>query len=155
MEELSKVIELIDKHYKIRFVVEQVTFNGGEISYRLKRRKFFTFAWYKKSVDEYETNCIGTRMRFDSIFSITHYLKTQFAAPEGFVTEFMEMTSDSIVNETGVLSLIVDDGHQYEACVLCGDRTDVLKSTDINLRYGYFEGVGQLCKNCSLTEANA
>ena len=95
MTELEKVIELIDKHYKIKFVAEQVTFNGGDISYRLKRRRYIHFLWYKRVFDEYETNCIGTRLRFDAIGNITHYLKTQFAAAEGFVTDFEDITKEN------------------------------------------------------------
>lgn len=94
MMELEKAIELIDKHYKIKFVVEQVTFNGGDISYRLKRRRGIKFIWYKKVFDDYETNCIGTRLRFDAIGNITYYLKTQFAAAEGFITDFEDITKE-------------------------------------------------------------
>jgi len=93
MEELEKVIELIHQHHDIEFVVEKVTFNGGDISYRLKRRKYFRmFPLFKKKVfDEYEENSIGTVMRFPDIGNIIYYLKMQFAHAEGFVTEFEDI----------------------------------------------------------------
>ncbi len=37
---------------------------------------------------------------------------------------------------------------EFEICVLCGCQTDVLKSTNIAMRLGYIEGVGQLCEDC-------
>jgi hypothetical protein len=33
-------------------------------------------------------------------------------------------------------------------CVMCGTQTDYDFHTHIDYRYGYVEGVGQLCKNC-------
>ena len=36
----------------------------------------------------------------------------------------------------------------YELCVVCGAVTNELKITDINFRYFYVEGAGQLCKKC-------
>ena len=39
---------------------------------------------------------------------------------------------------------------KYEKCVICKKRTDVLKTTPIEERDYYVEGVGQLCKKCYL-----
>ena len=36
----------------------------------------------------------------------------------------------------------------YETCVLCGAKTEILKTTHIDYRYGYVEGSGQCCKDC-------
>lgn len=33
-------------------------------------------------------------------------------------------------------------------CVLCGDETPYEKTENINNRYHYIEGAGQLCKEC-------
>lgn len=35
-----------------------------------------------------------------------------------------------------------------EKCVMCGNETQYDISTNINLRYGYIEGMGQLCMTC-------
>lgn len=35
-----------------------------------------------------------------------------------------------------------------EKCVICGSLTDYEISTHIDLRYGYVEGMGQLCHSC-------
>ena len=37
---------------------------------------------------------------------------------------------------------------EYENCILCGDKTNVLRSTHIDFRTGYIEGAGQLCIKC-------
>ncbi len=36
----------------------------------------------------------------------------------------------------------------YEDCILCGVKTDTLKTTHIDFRTGYVEGAGQLCRDC-------
>lgn len=36
----------------------------------------------------------------------------------------------------------------FERCVLCGTLTDIPLSMNIDLRYGYVEGAGQLCRKC-------
>ncbi len=36
----------------------------------------------------------------------------------------------------------------YEECVLCKCKTTIKKDWPIEKRYGYVEGVGQLCYNC-------
>lgn len=35
-----------------------------------------------------------------------------------------------------------------EKCVMCGELTQYNISDNINLRYGYIEGMGQLCSSC-------
>lgn len=35
-----------------------------------------------------------------------------------------------------------------EKCVLCGKETQYETTQDINRRFGYVEGAGQLCKEC-------
>ena len=40
----------------------------------------------------------------------------------------------------------VDDN--YEVCIGCKSQTDVLRSTNIDHRYGYVIGLGQLCISC-------
>lgn len=36
-----------------------------------------------------------------------------------------------------------------EFCVICSDPTPYLKTTPIDERSGYIEGVGQLCETCA------
>ena len=94
MEELEKIIDLISKNYNIRFVVEQLTYNKGIISYRLKRRKYVRFVPFmeKKKYDEYELNELNNKIKFDSIEKIKEYLKVMFSEPEGFVTDFTDIS---------------------------------------------------------------
>lgn len=35
-----------------------------------------------------------------------------------------------------------------EKCVICGSETDYDETTNINQRYNYVEGCGQLCEKC-------
>lgn len=35
-----------------------------------------------------------------------------------------------------------------EKCVSCGNETDFNTTTDVNYRFYYIEGGGQLCKKC-------
>ena len=42
----------------------------------------------------------------------------------------------------------IKDGEQFDNCVLCGNQTQYKTSTHIDMRYGYVEGVGQLCGHC-------
>jgi len=35
-----------------------------------------------------------------------------------------------------------------DCCVMCGKETAYNYETNINYRYGYVEGIGQLCKRC-------
>ena len=37
---------------------------------------------------------------------------------------------------------------EYDACVRCGNLTEYLKETPIDLRKYYVEGAGQTCKDC-------
>ena len=52
-----------------------------------------------------------------------------------------------IIGDDGLVKSIVR-GDEYEVCVMCGDKVPYLKSTHIDLRNGYVEGAGQLCKDC-------
>ena len=38
----------------------------------------------------------------------------------------------------------------YEACILCGKKTNVLMEEPVAERKNYVEGVGQLCESCYL-----
>ena len=40
---------------------------------------------------------------------------------------------------------------EYETCARCGKETKVKKTDNVDHRYGYIEGVGQLCFMCSQT----
>lgn len=37
---------------------------------------------------------------------------------------------------------------EYENCVLCGKRTEILRKTPTHSRENYIEGCGQLCPEC-------
>ena len=37
---------------------------------------------------------------------------------------------------------------RIECCVSCGDETPYTIDTHIDFRYGYVEGIGQLCRIC-------
>jgi len=55
------------------------------------------------------------------------------------------------INEEGLVTSVGETPTQqdlYETCVLCGDLTDVLKTTHIDFRTGYVEGSGQCCISC-------
>lgn len=55
------------------------------------------------------------------------------------------------INEDGLVTSVGETPTQenlYETCVLCGDLTDVLKTTHIDFRTGYVEGSGQCCISC-------
>ena len=41
---------------------------------------------------------------------------------------------------------VTDDS--YEICISCKTQTDILRSTNIDHRYGYVVGLGQLCISC-------
>lgn len=49
------------------------------------------------------------------------------------------------INEDGLVTSV---GNEYETCIICGAKTDILISTHIDYRYGYVEGAGQCCKEC-------
>jgi hypothetical protein len=42
-----------------------------------------------------------------------------------------------------------ENKNEFEVCVSCGCQTDVLKTTNIAVRFGYIEGAGQLCEDCT------
>ncbi len=37
---------------------------------------------------------------------------------------------------------------EIEKCVMCGDETPYTTNTHIDFKYGYVEGIGQLCRIC-------
>ena len=39
---------------------------------------------------------------------------------------------------------------EYEKCILCGVETNIEKNKNIENRYGYLEGAGQMCSKCFL-----
>ena len=51
------------------------------------------------------------------------------------------------INEDGLVTSVGNE-NQFETCIICGAKTDVLISTHIDYRYGYVEGAGQCCKEC-------
>ena len=42
----------------------------------------------------------------------------------------------------------VNANDSYEICISCKSQTDILHSTNIDHRYGYVVGLGQLCISC-------
>ncbi len=42
----------------------------------------------------------------------------------------------------------VDGNDSYEICINCKSQTNILRSTNIDHRYGYVVGLGQLCISC-------
>ncbi|NDB28967.1 hypothetical protein EB155_02160 [archaeon] len=54
-----------------------------------------------------------------------------------------------VIGEDGLVKGIIrPDSDEYEKCIMCGETVPYLKSTHIDLRNGYIEGAGQLCKEC-------
>ena len=51
------------------------------------------------------------------------------------------------INDEGLVTSVGNQDN-YETCIMCGAKTDVLVSTHIDYRYGYVEGAGQCCKEC-------
>ena len=43
------------------------------------------------------------------------------------------------------------EAEEVESCVVWGKETSFKKGDDIIFRYGYIQGVGQLCFKCSQT----
>jgi hypothetical protein len=39
---------------------------------------------------------------------------------------------------------------EYEKCILCGVETNIEKNKNVENRYGYLEGAGQMCSKCFL-----
>ena len=46
---------------------------------------------------------------------------------------------------------IVKKEEEFETCVRCGKETKVKRNDHVAYRYGYIEGVGQLCFMCNQT----
>jgi NAD(P)H-flavin reductase len=42
---------------------------------------------------------------------------------------------------------------EYDMCVSCGNPTSYKKTDNIIYRYGYIQGAGQLCSECSQTSS--
>ena len=49
------------------------------------------------------------------------------------------------------MSFTQEESNKVEICVSCGVQTSFKKSDNIEFRYGYIEGTGQLCFKCSQT----
>jgi len=54
------------------------------------------------------------------------------------------------INEDGLVTSVGNQNtnENYETCIMCGGKTNVLVSTHIDYRYGYVEGAGQCCREC-------
>ena len=50
--------------------------------------------------------------------------------------------------ETGNVNAIPEP-EEFERCIICGELTDILVSTPIDLRENYEVGCGQLCAECA------
>lgn len=58
----------------------------------------------------------------------------------------------SIGHDMGGSYEIKNEFDIYETCIMCGCKTETLKTTHIDFRHGYVEGAGQLCRTCYLGE---
>ena len=38
--------------------------------------------------------------------------------------------------------------NEYDKCVICGKDTPYLRSTHVDMRFGYVDGAGQTCEDC-------
>ena len=56
------------------------------------------------------------------------------------------------INEDGLVTSVGNQNDIYEDCIMCGKKTETLKTAHIDFRYGYVEGAGQLCRSCYLGE---
>jgi hypothetical protein len=52
------------------------------------------------------------------------------------------------IDENNNVTSVGANNDIYEDCILCGVKTDTLKTTHIDFRTGYIEGAGQLCREC-------
>jgi len=52
------------------------------------------------------------------------------------------------IDENNNVTNVGDIKDIYEDCILCGVKTDTLKTTHVDFRTGYIEGAGQLCREC-------
>ena len=43
------------------------------------------------------------------------------------------------------MSFTQEESNEVEICVMCGKEASFKKGDDITFRYGYIQGVGQLC----------
>jgi len=50
------------------------------------------------------------------------------------------------MSQSTEIKMVTSDGK--EICVLCHQPTDIDAKTHIDLREGYVDGAGQLCKDC-------
>jgi len=50
--------------------------------------------------------------------------------------------------EDRLKSSLVNTNDSYEICINCKLQTNILRSTNIDRRYGYVVGLGQLCISC-------
>ena len=51
-------------------------------------------------------------------------------------------------SEERLKSSLVNTNDSYEICISCKSQTNILRSTNIDYRYGYVVGLGQLCISC-------
>ena len=56
------------------------------------------------------------------------------------------------IDENGLVTSVGNQNDIYEDCIMCGCKTETLKTTHIDFRYGYVEGAGQLCRECYMNE---
>jgi hypothetical protein len=52
------------------------------------------------------------------------------------------------IDKDGLVTSVGNSDDIYETCIICGCKTQTLKSTHIDYRYGYVEGAGQCCREC-------
>jgi hypothetical protein len=52
------------------------------------------------------------------------------------------------IDENNNVTSVGANNDIYEDCILCGVKTNTLKTTHIDFRTGYIEGAGQLCRGC-------
>ena len=58
------------------------------------------------------------------------------------------------IDEDGLVrSIIRPTEEEYEICSVCREKTEYVKSTNVDMRIGYIEGVGQLCFKCNKQES--
>ena len=60
----------------------------------------------------------------------------------------LTIDENNLVTEINPAFTTIKDGDQFDNCVLCGNQTQYKTSTHIDMRFGYVEGVGQLCGHC-------
>jgi recombinational DNA repair protein (RecF pathway) len=60
----------------------------------------------------------------------------------------LTIDENNLVTEINPAYTTIKDAEQFDNCVLCGNQTQYKTTTHIDMRYGYVEGVGQLCGHC-------